>query len=72
MHTTRRCDSLRLNVGPIEPPKPSRAKQGTQFPEVILVPSGLGGKGRVNQPFQGLGALGQGAAAFLLHILAPE
>jgi hypothetical protein len=72
MRTTRRCGSLRLNVGPNEPPKPSRAKQGTQFPGVILVPSGLRGKRRVKQPLQSLGALSKSAAAGLLHILAPE
>src|SRR5688572_22700325 len=72
MHTTRRCDSLRLNVGPIEPPKPSRAKQGTQFPKVILVPSGLRGKRGVDQPFERFGPLGQRAAARLLHILTAE
>src|SRR5688572_17101916 len=72
MHTTRRCDSLRLNVGPIEPPKPSRAKQGTQFPVVILVPSGLGGKRRVEEAFEGFSALGEGAAASFLDVLAAE
>src|SRR5687767_14992241 len=72
MRTTRRCDSLRLNVGPNEPPKPSRAKQGTQFPQVILVPSGLRGKRCVNEALQGFGARGERPAPRLLRILAPE
>src|SRR5687767_5643169 len=72
MRTTRRCDSLRLNVGPNEPPKPSRAKQGTQFPQVILVPSGLRGKHCVKEALEGFRALGKRAAPRLLRILATE
>src|SRR5688572_8141732 len=72
MRTTRRCDSLRLNVGPNEPPKPSRAKQGTQFPPVILAPSGLRGKRCVKKALEGFGALGERAAPRLLRILATK
>src|SRR5687767_7270099 len=72
MHTTQRCDSLRLNVGPIEPPKPSQAKQGTQFPEVILAPSALRGKRRVQKPLEGFSPLNERATACLLSFLAAE
>ena len=40
MHTTQRCGSLRLNVGPNEPPKTITRKAGNSVSERILVPYG--------------------------------
>src|SRR5687767_6818835 len=87
MRTTRRCSSLRLNVGPNEPPKPSRAKQGIQFPEAILVlyrwqkqhhkgPAAKGtwlrGQRRIYNTLKSFGPLHKRTTARLLRILAPK